>query len=198
MLKTDGAKQMGLIITEPGESEITVDDILVVNFTDLMLHNEKIRNVIDTVSTKAVLILGRFTQERKAVLDALQDELRKRNYLPILFDFEAPANRNITETLSLLAHMARFIIADISDARSMLQDLIAIVPFLPSVPVQPIIVAAQEEPRSIIDFFRRYPWVLKTYCYHNVEQLLANVDERVICPAEAKALDLTAQGIFRN
>ena len=35
---------------------------------------------------KTVLILGRFTAERKAVLDALRDELRKRNYLPILFE----------------------------------------------------------------------------------------------------------------
>jgi hypothetical protein len=37
------------------------------------------------------------------VLDALREELRKRNYLPILFDFNAPATRDITETVSLLA-----------------------------------------------------------------------------------------------
>ena len=36
-----------------------------------MLHNQKIRDVIDTITSKAVLILGRFTDERKAVLDAL-------------------------------------------------------------------------------------------------------------------------------
>ena len=54
----------------------------------MLLHNEKIRHVIDTITSKAVLILGRFTRERKAVLDALREELRKRNYLPILFDFE--------------------------------------------------------------------------------------------------------------
>src|SRR3712207_8248172 len=47
-----------------------------------------IRDVIDTVGKKAVLILGRFTPERKTVLDDLRDELRKRNYLPILFDFD--------------------------------------------------------------------------------------------------------------
>jgi hypothetical protein len=41
-----------------------------------------------SATSKAVLILGRFTDERKAVLDALRDELRKRNYLPILFDFD--------------------------------------------------------------------------------------------------------------
>src|SRR5262249_20430287 len=51
---------------------------------------------------------------RKAVLDALRDELRHRNYLPILFDFEKPSNRDITETVSTLAHLARFVIADIS------------------------------------------------------------------------------------
>jgi hypothetical protein len=37
-----------------------------------------------------VLILGRFTEERKLVLDALREELRQRCYLPILFDFEKP------------------------------------------------------------------------------------------------------------
>src|SRR5829696_4867502 len=32
--------------------------------------------------------LGRFTEDRKTVLDAIRDELRNRGYLPILFDFE--------------------------------------------------------------------------------------------------------------
>jgi hypothetical protein len=45
-----------------------------------------------------VLILVRFTDERKTVLDALREELRKRDYLPIQFDFVVPATRDITET----------------------------------------------------------------------------------------------------
>ena len=60
-----------------------------------------------------MLILGRFTDERKAVLDALREELRKRNYLPILFDSSVPATRDITETVSLLARMARFVVAEV-------------------------------------------------------------------------------------
>ena len=60
----------------------------VAQFIYLLLHNDKIRQVIDTITSKAVLILGCFTDERKAVLDALREELRKFENLPILFDFE--------------------------------------------------------------------------------------------------------------
>ena len=58
-------KQQNLIITPYGEPEITVDNIEVAQFVYLLLHNEKIRDVIDTIGKKAVLILGRFTAERK-------------------------------------------------------------------------------------------------------------------------------------
>ena len=60
-----------------------------------MINNERIRHIIDTITSKVVLILGRFTPERKAVLDALREELRKRDYLPVLFDFERPAGQTM-------------------------------------------------------------------------------------------------------
>src|SRR5207342_3841558 len=137
----------------------------------------------------AMLILGRFTQERKPVLEALRGELRQRKYLPILFDFEKPRSRNTDETITLLARMARFIVADISDAKSVLQELRAIVPDLPSVPVQPIILAVQEEP-GMFDFYRNFRSVLNVYRYASQEQLLADLGEKVIRPAELKVLDL--------
>jgi hypothetical protein len=70
------------------------------------------------------------------VLDTLREELRKRDYLPILFDSEGPKSRDITEMVSLLARMARFVVADITDAKSIPQELGVIMPDLPSVPVQ--------------------------------------------------------------
>src|SRR5690348_14880374 len=150
------------------------------------MHNEKIREVIDTITSKVVLILGRFTPERKAVLDALRDELRHRNYLPILFDFDKSAGRDITETVSLLARMARFVVADITDAKSIPQELSIIVPDLPSVPVQPLLLEGSNE-YSMFEHFRRYPWVLKPYRYQSQEQLISDLGERVIRPAEARA-----------
>jgi Pentapeptide repeats (8 copies) len=131
-------KQQDLVITHRGEPKITVDNIEVAQFVYLLLHNEKIRGVIDTVTSKVVLILDRFTPERKAVLDAIREELRIRHYVPILFDFDVPAGRDITETVSLLARMARFIIADLTEASSIQKELEAIVPHL-AVPVQPLL-----------------------------------------------------------
>ena len=170
-LKLEGTKQESLVITEFDEPEITIDNIEVAQFIYLLLHNEKIRDVIDTITSKAVLILGRFTDERKTVLDALRDELRKpgRNYVPILFDFEKPRSQTTDETITLLARMVRFVIADVSDAKSVLQELRAIVPDLPSVPVQPLIITSQEEP-GMFDFFnpRFRPSVLETYRYNDL------------------------------
>jgi Pentapeptide repeats (8 copies) len=51
-------KQEGLIITL-NEPEVTVDDLEVAQFVYLLLHNDKIRRVIDTVGKKGVLLLGR-------------------------------------------------------------------------------------------------------------------------------------------
>ena len=189
MSVNQGAQQSNLIITPRHEPRITADNLEVAQFIYLLLHNEKIRAVIDTIASKAVLILGRFTPERKPVLDAIRDELRCRNYLPIVFDFEKPASRDLTETISTLAHMARFIIADLTEARSIPQELQRIVPDLPSVPVQPVLQASAEE-YSMFEHFTRYPWVLETYRSESLDEVIASLSEKVIAPAELKANEL--------
>jgi len=188
-LKLGGTDQSNLIITRPDEPTITVDNIEVGQFIYLLLSNQKIRDVIDTITSKAVLILGRFTPERKSVLDALREELRKHDYLPILFDFDKPSSRNLTETVSTLAHIARFVIADITDAKSIPQELQRIVPGLPSLPVQPLLLSSEYEYGMFEDLLH-YPWVLEPYRYDSLGELLASLGERVIAPAAAKAKDI--------
>jgi len=135
-----------------------------------------------------VLILGRFTPERKAVLGAIREELRKLDYIAVMFDFDRPSSRDFTETVSILAHLARFILADITDAKSIPQELQAIVPTL-SVPAQPLLEGSAEEYGMFSDF-RKYPWVMETYRYRDLNDLLSSLSEKVIAPAEAKAREL--------
>jgi uncharacterized protein YjbI with pentapeptide repeats len=184
----ENTKQQNLIITPSNEPEITVDNIEVAQFIYLMLHNEKIRDVVDTIGKKAVLILGRFTEERKKVLDALREELRRHDYLPILFDFDKPASKDLTGTVLTLAHMARFIIADLTDPSCIPYEVSKIADVF--VPVRPILLSGKSEFAMFVDMQRRYHWVLPTHHYDTPEQLIADLKEQVIRPAEAKVLEL--------
>jgi uncharacterized protein YjbI with pentapeptide repeats len=190
-LRFEEAKQTNLIITPTGEPDITVDNLEVAQFIYLLLNNPRIREVIDTITSKVVLILGRFTPERKVVLDAIREKLRIRNYSPVVFDFEKPMTRDLTETVMTLAGMARFVIADITDAKSIPQELMAIVPNLPSVAVQPLLLASQQE-YGMFEHFKRFPWVLDTVLYQDQETLLSSLESMVILPAEQKAKELFA------
>lgn len=180
---TDGAIQKDLVITEPNNSLITVDSIQIAQFIHLLINNKNIRDAIETIGKKAVLILGRFTLERKEILNAIKDELRKRNYIPILFDFDKPNNRDITETVVTLAHLSKFIIADITDAKSIPQELICIVPNLPSVKIRPIILSSQKE-YGMFEHFKNYRWVLPLETYDSKEDIVNNIEPKIITPLE--------------
>jgi uncharacterized protein YjbI with pentapeptide repeats len=186
----DRTIQQNLIITRSNEPVITVDDLEVAQFIYLLLNNQAIRKVIDTITSKAVLILGRFSPERKIILDRLREELRTRHYVPIMFDFEPAKSRDTIETIRILAGMVKFIIADLTEAKAVVQELQAIVPNLPSVAVRLLIRKSEREP-GMFDHIRRFPWVLpEAFEYENAEDVIASIRENIIAPAEAKVEEL--------
>ena len=185
-LKGRPARQERLRISRHDEPLITTDDLEIAQFLYLMLYNERVGRVVDSVATKLVLILGRFGTGRKEVLETLREEVQKRDRIGVIFDFEAPDHRDLSETASLLAHMAYYVIADLSDARSVPHELMAVVPHLPSVPVQPII-AEDQQPYSLFEHLERYPWVLDMVTYSTVDDLRAKIGPQIIEPAEAAA-----------
>jgi len=188
----EGAVQANLLITSPVESKITVPDLEVAQFIYLLLHNRTIRRVIDTIATKAVLILGRFgIQERKQVLDALAEKLRELDLLPIIFDFEKPEHQDIIETIQTLAGMSRFIIADVTAARVVADELRAFVPDF-AVPVVPIFQPSPEEPKPYDSLYtlKKYQWVLEPVIYSSKDALIAALEAEVVNPANAKCQEL--------
>src|SRR5262249_38527109 len=108
----------------------------------------------------------------------------------VLFDFDGPAERSFTETVTLLARMARFIIADLTDPASIPQELQAIVPQI-HVPVRPII-AEDSTPYAMFADYRFFPWMLDVYRYASLDSLIAAIGDAIIAPAEAKVQDLWA------
>ena len=189
-LVLDNTIQTGLIITQNGEPVITVDNLEVAQFVHLLLHNKKIRKVIDTIGEKGVLILGRFVEERKAVLDAIRDKLRELGFVPMMFNFERPTQRDFTETIKTLAGLSRFIIADITNPKSSPLELQATMPDY-MIPFVPIIQGDQEPFAMFQDIQQKYgDWVLDVLRYDSAENLLNVVNEAVVKPALKKADEL--------
>jgi hypothetical protein len=182
-----GTRQQDLVITEYHEPKVTVDNIEV---AQLLLHNEKIRDVIDTVGKKGVLLLGRFTEGRIAVLERLRAELRQRGYLPIVFNFDKPETKDFTETVRLLAGLSRFVIADVTNPKSTPLELQATVPEI-MVPFLPIIEEG-EQPFAMLEdlWIKHRAWVFAPLHYSSLDALVGALDAKIIGPAEVRFNEL--------
>lgn len=189
-LNLQGAKQSNLQIAPPGEPAIAVDNLEVAQFIYLLLNHNKIRQLINTVPSEVVLVLGNFASaERKDILDAIRSRLRLRSYLPVVFDLDKPAQRDLKETISCLANMARFIIVDLTDAKGIPPQLQHLGSQLKRVPVQPLLqVTARES--AMFEDSQAYPWLLQTYRYRDAKELMVSLEDEVIAIVEAKAREL--------
>jgi uncharacterized protein YjbI with pentapeptide repeats len=181
--------QEALRISDIDEAAITIDNIEVAQFIYLLIKNEKLRSIIDTITSKVVLIIGRFTDDRMAILNLLRDGLRSRNYLPILFDFTGPTSRDLTETITTLASLSKFVIADITEPRSIPQELSHIIPHMPSLPIQPIVLEGHLQ-YGMFEHFKRYAWVLETIRYRGFDDVKSTVLDEIISCCERKVLAL--------
>jgi uncharacterized protein YjbI with pentapeptide repeats len=183
-LKLEGAKQENLVITPVNEPEMRVDDLEIAQFIYLLLNREKIRNVINTVTRRGVLILGRFGDGGLDILQAVAAWLRtpeNGGYLPLLFDFPRPDSRTYTETVKTLVSLARFVIVDLSGP-SVPQEITATVD-LYEIPFVPIL----EEERRDWSMFRDFlvkERVLEPVRFTDQDHLLKLLAQKVIAPAE--------------
>ncbi|SIN65330.1 pentapeptide repeat-containing protein [Algoriphagus halophilus] len=187
------ASQNNLVITNQQEPNvnpiITVDDIEVAQFIYLMLNNTKIRKILTTITGKGVLILGRFSPERKKILDAIRNKLRELDYVPMMFDFEQVESRDYTETIQILAGMSRFVIADITSPKSSPLELQATVPNF-KIPLIPIIQEDEQAFAMFSDLKGKYKWVLEELKYTSEVDLIKAFQKGIIDRAIEKEKEL--------
>lgn len=176
------------------ETEIRVDNLQIAQFIYLMLDNPNIQVVLEEGQKRNVLILGRFADPgRKRVLDEIRERLRLLGYLPIIFDFPPPKERDLIQTVTSLAALSRFVIGDITDPRSVALELEAILSRY-KIPVVPIL-QAPEQPFGLMPSLqdKYYPCVLEVRRYasppvlfRHLEQIVRTAEDREAMIAEGR------------
>lgn len=120
--------------------------------------------------------MGNFSPSRKIILDQIREHLKTQDVIPVIFDFEKPSTRGLTETIITLASMSKHVIADLSDPRSVSNEVAKIAPNLTSVRFYPIIVNG-EKPFGMFTDYQVYPWVrpVKEYYEDNVHSVIDQI-----------------------
>ena len=188
-VKLEGTKQEELVITppgEPGEAAVTVDDLHVAQFVFLLLNHKELRLVLRSVTERGVLLLGRFGGGGIEVLKTIAEQLRKRKYLPMIFDFPPNPDRNYTETVQTLVGLSKFVVVDLSGP-SIPQELYATVPHF-KIPFVPILERGRR-PWAMFTDILEYDWVLKPIVEFDDNVSLEQMfDDRIVRPAEARVM----------
>jgi len=169
------------------EQRLRVNDLLMAAFTYSAINNKNLARLFNDAGSKWVLLLGRFS-ERKDFLQQLATALSPR-FIPIIFDFPKPEQRDLIETVLLLAGMSAFVIADLTNASSTPLELQAIVPQY-AVPIVPLVLGSGSGLFSMFADLRKFDWVLPPLVYDTPENLFKGLQKAIVEPATAKARSL--------
>jgi hypothetical protein len=147
--------------------------------------------IMSVLASRRVLILGRFNKQCLKVLEAIKEHLdaHPNGYLAELFTFERPAARGFIEAIIGFAGLSRFIVADLSEPKSIPAELDAIVPRFRSVPVIPVIRQEEEVYATFLDIAREAN-VVPMSRYRDIKDLLKKLDDELIPRAEAKLAEV--------
>ncbi len=186
--------QARLNISPYGAEPFYMDDLRTAGLVHMLREGRSWSRVVHTLTNRAVLILGRFTEKRRAVLDAIAEELRLFNDLPIIFTFDKPPDRSVSETVRILAGLSQFVIVDLTAPKSSPFESHLVVPDL-AVPIFPIKQSGHKQ-FSMFDDLYDYPWVLRGFAYQDLDAVRASVP-RLRKAALAKKKEINARRAAR-
>jgi uncharacterized protein YjbI with pentapeptide repeats len=189
------SSQRDLDIMPAQQPVLSVDSLQTAQLVGMLLHHEKARNEVFSITLNTVLVIGRFPNERKPVLTAIKDALRRGDYSPLVLDFHLPGSGDKNEIVKTLGRMSRFVIADLTEDRRIAETLDAVVHFLPTVPIQPIGQARTEE-AAAGSHYPKYRWVLPFWRFQGPDDLATKFGREVVAPAEQKAAEIRQKMSF--
>jgi hypothetical protein len=189
------SRQRDLDIMPAQQPVLSVDSLQTAQLVGMLLHHEKARYEVFSITLNTVLVIGRFPPDRKPVLAAIKEALRRGEYSPLVLDFHLPGSGDKNEIVKTLGKMSRFVIADLTDDRRIAETLDAVVHFLPSIPIQPIGQKGREQ-GAADSHYHKYRWVLPFWRFMDQDDLAKKIEREVIAPAEQKAAEIRQKMSF--
>ncbi|MCK7483565.1 MAG: pentapeptide repeat-containing protein [Candidatus Moduliflexus flocculans] len=181
------SSQRDLDIMPAQQPVLSVDSLQTAQLVGMLLHHEKARYEVFSITLNTVLVIGRFPPERKPVLAAIKEALRRGDYSPLVLDFHLPGSGDKNEIVKTLGRMSRFVVADLTGDRRIAETLDAVVHFLPSIPIQPIGQAGDGGESVADSHYGKYRWVLPFWRFRDPSDLAARIGREVVEPAERKS-----------
>jgi hypothetical protein len=91
-----------------------VDDIELAQFVYYLSNHKKMRDALNILNDKGVLLLGQFRDGGLERLYSIRERLQSRGYMAMIFDFARPDNLSLTETVVTMAGLSKFVVVDLS------------------------------------------------------------------------------------
>lgn len=137
-------------IIAQGRIPLMVDNIELAQFIYYLSNHKKMRDTINILNKRGVLLLGKFKDGGLERLYKLRDWFSAQNYLPMIFDFDRPNSLDYTETVVTMSGLSKLVVADLS-GNSVPQELHAILTNF----VKPVVVYYDTSPYSMLKDLKR-------------------------------------------
>jgi uncharacterized protein YjbI with pentapeptide repeats len=121
---SDDMKQSKLVIErtyelysdliQQGKVPMMVDDIELAQFVYYLTNHKKMRDALNILNERGVLLLGRFKDGGLERLYFMREWFQGKGYMPMIFDFARPENLSLTETIVTMAGLSKFVVVDLS------------------------------------------------------------------------------------
>jgi uncharacterized protein YjbI with pentapeptide repeats len=182
-LKLPGAIEKELVISNGPNPVVVLDTLELSRRISRTLYYSELQEGIEQPSFPVVLILGKFFDMRKKILEGMKEQLRRRHYIPVSLESSVSAPR-MKEFLLKLARYSLFMIVDLTGAGDLFRMLVSSAPEL-QLPVQIIEESLSKDP-DLFQETRIFPMILPVYRYEGRESLLNGFAKNVVSPGEQK------------
>jgi uncharacterized protein YjbI with pentapeptide repeats len=173
------------IIAE-GRIPLMVDNIELAQFIYYLSNHKKLRDTINILNNRGVLLLGKFKDGGLERLYKLRDWFSDQNYLPMIFDFDRPSSLDYTETIVTLSGLSKLVVADLS-GDSVPQELHAILTNF----VKPVIVYHDKVAYSMLKDLKR-----KNKYFHDIKFDGTEKNLLTLLPAKLKEAETDFRDII--